>query len=98
MSSTASNEPQNPQSEPAEKADNSVAPAAAQGPVPFRRGQIVWGRPPQTTFMAGPLPRDEGMARLMAMPPHPQPRPAPAPARPAASGLGNFSNVPQAPR
>ena len=38
----------------------------------FRRGHMTWGRPPQVTFRAGPLPRDEGLARLMAMPPHPQ--------------------------
>src|SRR5690606_40471130 len=51
---------------------------------PFRRGQIVWGRPPQAVFRVGPLPRDEGLARLTAMPPHPKPaQPRPAQPRPA---------------
>lgn len=58
------------------RADDAPAtPTASAAPdsVPFRPGFIVWGRPPAVTFKAGPLPRDEGMARLMAMPPYPQP-------------------------
>lgn len=41
----------------------------------YRHAQMTWGRPPQVVFRAGPLPRDEGLARLLAMPPHPQAQP-----------------------
>src|SRR5690606_28004048 len=81
-------------------------PAPQTQPEPFRRGQITWGRPPQAAFHVGPLPRDEGLARLTAMPPHPKPsqaRPAqtqPADARPTApagrpSGVFGGSMVPR---
>lgn len=49
----------------------AIIPKAGEGT--FRKGYVIWGRPPQVTFRAGPLPRDEGLARLMAMPPHPRP-------------------------
>ena len=75
-------------------------PLAGEGA--FQRGRIVWGRPPQATFRAGPLPRDEGLARLMAMPPHPQPaKPkvtgsaAVGTGRGQGGGMGGFSNVPR---
>lgn len=70
----------------------------------FQKGRVVWGRPPAVTFRAGPLPRDEGLARLLAMPPHPQPKKptvtgstaiSPAKVAPTATGVGGFSNVPQ---
>ena len=66
-------------------------PAPVKQPEPFRRGQITWGRPPQAAFHVGPLPRDEGLARLAAMPPHPKPtqakpaQPRPQAAQPAAA-------------
>ncbi|MBN9480635.1 MAG: hypothetical protein J0I52_10375, partial [Bordetella sp.] len=69
--------------------DKSPSPETApmQGAAePFRRGRITWGRPPQAVFHVGPLPRDEGLARLTAMPPYPKPaqaRPAPSPRQPA---------------
>lgn len=81
----------------------SVPPPAripAVGEGTFQKGRVVWGRPPQVTFRAGPLPRDEGLARLMALPPHPQP-PRTQSATPrvtgsaaAGAGMGGFSNVP----
>ncbi|WP_312821129.1 hypothetical protein, partial [Brevundimonas sp.] len=87
----------------------SVPPARIPqaGDGPFQKGRIVWGRPPQATFMAGPLPRDEGLARLLSMPPHPQPANSPrvtgsvAAGSPAAAGngagsLGGGSNIPGA--
>lgn len=62
----------------------------------FHAGRVVWGRPPQVTFRAGPLPRDEGLARLMAMPPHPQPpKPKITGSTVTGAGAGGFSNVPQ---
>ena len=36
---------------------------------PFARRPVQWGRPPQTTFRAGPLPRGTGL-----MPPVPTPQ------------------------
>ena len=66
----------------------------------FQRGRIVWGRPPEVVFRAGPLPRDEGMARLMAMGPHPQPK-GPSVKGSVAAGNpmgGGGSNIPQAAR
>jgi len=63
----------------------------------FQRGRIVWGRPPQPVFRAGPLPRDEGLARLIAMPPHPQAA-KPTVKGSVASGVAGGSNIPQAPR
>jgi len=61
--------------------------------VPFARRQVVWGRPPQTTFMAGPLPRGTGL-----MPPVPAPeteatKPAAAPAAPRAAPRPASGNV-----
>ncbi|OMG52771.1 hypothetical protein, partial [Brevundimonas sp. ZS04] len=73
--SDADDKPQSPETQ-----------SAPRAPEPFRRGQITWGRPPQAAFHVGPLPRDEGLARLAAMPPHPKPaQPKPAPARPQAA-------------
>ncbi|MEG1451535.1 hypothetical protein [Brevundimonas sp.] len=77
-----------------------TTPDAAAG---FQRGRIVWGRPPQPVFRAGPLPRDEGLARLMAMPPHPQAvkptvKGSVATGSAAASGVAGGSNIPQAAR
>lgn len=72
------------------------------GNAPFQRGQIVWGRPPQAVFRAGPLPRDEGLARLLAMPPHPAPPKPMVRGSQAAGGTKSIvggSNIPQgAPR
>uniref|UniRef100_UPI00289F6923 hypothetical protein n=1 Tax=Brevundimonas sp. TaxID=1871086 RepID=UPI00289F6923 len=56
-----------------DKPQTTDNPAPQTQPEPFRRGQITWGRPPQAAFHVGPLPRDEGLARLTAMPPHPKP-------------------------
>ncbi|MEN5053569.1 hypothetical protein ABE406_12835, partial [Brevundimonas naejangsanensis] len=63
---------------------------------PFRRGQITWGRPPQAAFHVGPLPRDEGLARLTAMPPHPKP-PQPKPAQPQPAQQTPPRSAPAAP-
>lgn len=88
------------------KTPKDVTPEPSPTPAqtaPFQRAQIVWGRPPQTVFRAGSLPRSEGMARLMAMPPHPQP-PKPSVRGSTAVGLGGGmmgggvmggSNIPQ---
>lgn len=99
MSSKASTPP----AENSPREGQSVPPPAripAVGEGTFQKGRVVWGRPPQVTFRAGPLPRDEGLARLMAMPPHPQP-PRAQSATPrvtgsaaAGAGMGGFSNVP----
>ena len=56
-----------------QEADQAKPVTMADNADHFRRGHMTWGRPPQVTFRAGPLPRDEGLARLMAMPPYPQP-------------------------
>lgn len=86
----------------APQSENSSLPESA-GMVPndpaagFQRGRIVWGRPPQPVFRAGPLPRDEGLARLIAMPPHPQAA-KPTVKGSVASGVAGGSNIPQAPR
>src|SRR5687768_4671375 len=53
-------------------------------PQPFARRQVTWGRPPATTFRAGPLPKGE------ALPPLPEPPPA-RPAQPAAAQANFFS-------
>lgn len=65
-------------------------------PEPFRR-PVTWGRPPETVFRAGPLPRGGTLAPLpeppKAAPARPSgilsgsmiPRAAPAPARPASA-------------
>ncbi|MBK1976783.1 hypothetical protein JIX58_13600, partial [Brevundimonas diminuta] len=67
-----------------DKPQSPETPSAPRAPEPFRRGQITWGRPPQAAFHVGPLPRDEGLARLTAMPPHPKPAQAkPAQTQPA---------------
>ncbi|OYW38675.1 MAG: hypothetical protein B7Z42_07620, partial [Brevundimonas sp. 12-68-7] len=56
-----------------------AAPGAA-APEPFVRGRIVWGRPPETVFRAGPLPRApeswSQAAPRPATPPTPTPHPA----------------------
>jgi hypothetical protein len=56
-----------------------AAPGAA-APEPFVRGRIVWGRPPETVFRAGPLPRApqswSQAAQRPATPPTPTPHPA----------------------
>lgn len=58
-------------------------------PEPWRR-QVVWGRPPQQTFRAGPLPKGE------RLPPLPEPpREAPLTTRPASS-IFSGSMIPQA--
>ncbi|MGQ3376372.1 MAG: hypothetical protein ACT6TC_15190, partial [Caulobacteraceae bacterium] len=56
-------------------------------PQPFRRA-VQWGRPPATTFRAGPLPKGE------RLPPLPEP-PKAAP-RPAGPGIFSGSMIPQA--
>lgn len=48
-----------------------VNPAEGLAAIPHWGGKIIWGRPPPTVFKVGPLPRDEGLARLLAMPPYP---------------------------
>lgn len=53
-------------------------------PEPFRR-PVVWGRPPQTVFRAGPLPKGG------SLPPLPEP-----PRRPAGSGILSGSMIPRA--
>ena len=58
--------------------------------VPFARRPVQWGRPPQTTFRAGPLPRGTGL-----VPPAPAPAQAPAAPRPASGGVLGGSLVPQ---
>lgn len=97
MSSNSPKSSENPSATPAEPQAPATAPAThdAAGQ-PFRRGQITWGRPPQAVFRAGPLPRDEGMARLMAMPPYPKPT-APRISGSTANGLGG-GNIPVATR
>jgi len=98
MSSNSPKSSENPSATPAEPQAPATTPAthdAAAGQ-PFRRGQITWGRPPQAVFRAGPLPRDEGMARLMAMPPYPKPT-APRISGSTANGLGG-GNIPVATR
>lgn len=98
MSSNSPKSSENPSATPAEPQAPATAPAthdAAAGQ-PFRRGQITWGRPPQAVFRAGPLPRDEGMARLMAMPPYLKPT-APRISGSTANGLGG-GNIPVATR
>lgn len=97
MSSNSPKSSENPSATPAEPQAPATTPAThdAAGQ-PFRRGQITWGRPPQAVFRAGPLPRDEGMARLMAMPPYPKPT-APRISGSTANGLGG-GNIPVAAR
>lgn len=73
-----SSKPTAPVDQPEDAREGAVTeqPSAGARPVNpaegWSRGRIVWGKPPQEAFRAGPLPRDEGMARLMAMPPHPR--------------------------
>lgn len=97
MSSNSPKSSENPSATPAEPQAPATTATPQEGAgQPFRRGQITWGRPPQAVFRAGPLPRDEGMARLMAMPPHPQAKPAtPRISGSSASGLGG-GNIPMA--
>ncbi len=96
MSSKSSTTPgETPQGEnPATQAPEHAAADPAAG---FQRGRIVWGRPPQPVFRAGPLPRDEGLARLMAMPPHPQATKTTVKGS-VATGVTGGGNIPQAAR
>ncbi|MGH7028635.1 MAG: hypothetical protein ACREEF_15000, partial [Brevundimonas sp.] len=61
--------------------------------VPFARRQVQWGRPPQTVFRAGPLPRGTGL--MPPLPEAPKPAPRPAASRPASGGVFSGSLVPQ---
>lgn len=72
--------------------------------VPFARRQVQWGRPPQTTFIAGPLPRGTGLMPPVTPQASQAPKPAPRPTAPAASaprpsaassGMFGASLVPQ---
>lgn len=96
--SSSQTPPSNETENTTDESQQGQTPTAA--PAPFKRGQIVWGRPPQTVFRAGPLPRDEGLARLMAMPPHPE-APKPKVKGSTAVGIGGSimgaSNIPQKP-
>lgn len=92
---------ENPASQP--PVEGMTPDADADAAAGFQRGRIVWGRPPQPVFRAGPLPRDEGLARLMAMPPHPQAvkptvKGSVATGRVGPSGVAGGSNIPQAAR
>jgi Meckel syndrome type 1 protein len=59
---------------PSDTKDDRVSGAA---PEPFVRGRIVWGRPPETVFRAGPLPRaPQAWGQPAPRPAAPQPRPA----------------------
>jgi len=79
MSDTPPSDPKTP----------SAGQPQGEAPEPFVRGRIVWGRPPETVFRTGPLPR----------PPQswsqPTPRPRPAPARPAGD-IFSGSMIPRA--
>ena len=68
--------------------------------VPFARRPVQWGRPPQTTFRAGPLPRGVGLMPPVAAPqpaqrPQPQPAVTAAAQRPSSGGVFTGSLVPQ---
>ena len=69
-------------------------PTPPQGAEPFARRQVQWGRPPQTVFRAGPLPRGDSLPPLPAMPPVAAPKPARprtvAPMAPPAASRGDF--------
>lgn len=94
-SKSSTNTGETPQGEnPASQVPVEPATDPAAG---FQRGRIVWGRPPQPVFRAGPLPRDEGLARLMAMPPHPQAT-KPTVKGSVATGVTGGGNIPQAAR
>ncbi|MGH7018593.1 MAG: hypothetical protein ACREEY_01860, partial [Brevundimonas sp.] len=74
---------------------------------PFARRPVQWGRPPQTTFIAGPLPRGTGLLPPVAPTPRaeaPKPAPntaprpavaAPAAPRPVSGNVLGGSLVPQ---
>lgn len=82
MSDTPPNDPKTP----------SPGPSEGASPEPFVRGRIVWGRPPETVFRAGPLPRPP---QSWTQPMRPQPpRPA-APPRPAGD-IFTGSMIPRA--
>ncbi|MGO4411164.1 hypothetical protein, partial [Brevundimonas sp. M-11_2] len=59
-------------------------------PVPFARRPVQWGRPPQTVFRVGPLPRGGALPPQAAAP-----TPRPAAPRPASSGVFAGSLVPR---
>ncbi|WP_029416051.1 hypothetical protein [Brevundimonas bacteroides] len=82
MSDTPPNDPKTP----------SPGPSQGASPEPFVRGRIVWGRPPETVFRAGPLPRPP---QSWTQPMRPQPpRPA-APPRPTGD-IFSGSMIPRA--
>jgi Meckel syndrome type 1 protein len=82
MSDTPPNDPKTPSPGPSQGASSE----------PFVRGRIVWGRPPETVFRAGPLPRPP---QSWTQPMRPQPpRPA-APPRPAGD-IFTGSMIPRA--
>ncbi len=58
---------------------------------PFSRGTVTWGRPPQTVFRAGPLPKGE------RLPPLPEPSSATPVGARVGSGILGGSLIPQAP-
>ncbi|WEK58254.1 MAG: hypothetical protein P0Y52_01585 [Candidatus Brevundimonas phytovorans] len=61
---------------------------------PFARRQVQWGRPPQTTFIAGPLPRGAGLTPSVPAPPKTETtKPAAAPAAPRAASRPASGNV-----
>ena len=68
---------------------------------PFARRPVQWGRPPQTTFRAGPLPRGAGLMPPRIETPRAEvpkaeaPKPAPAAPRPTSGGVFSGSLVPQ---
>ena len=71
-----------PPSDPKDK------PAPGAVPEPFVRGRIVWGRPPETIFRTGPLPRA----------PQSWSQAAPRPAAPTPSPAGNIFTGSMIPR
>lgn len=78
----------------------SVAQTSGVTPAPFARRAVQWGRPPQTTFHAGPLPRGNSFPPMPAsMTPRQTitpPAPVPAPQPRAQANIFSGSMIPQA--
>ena len=66
-------------------------PAPGPGPEPFKRGQIIWSRPPQEVFRVGPPPRMSA-----PVPAQPQRQVAQAPRRASGAGILSGSMIPKA--
>lgn len=63
---------------------------------PFRRGRIVWGRPPETVFRAGPLPRPPQSWSAPLKTPAQPPRPTPRPTTEPSTNIFTGSMIPRA--